>query len=126
MFSQDSMHGQDGAVRRIGERRSCPRHPWFQEVPLRPVGAGSEETRWASVQDVSDGGIGLLLRCPFRPGTVVTLELRGPGQLAPQTLVGRVIHATRQLHGNYVLGCALEEKMAAEELSAPFQEPRSS
>jgi hypothetical protein len=108
MAAQVSCPRREGVAGPPGERRSGARHPWYQEVPLRAVGAGNEETHWASVRDISDGGIGLLLSCPFRPGTVVTMELRGAGQPASRMLVGRVVHATRQPHGNYALGCAFQ------------------
>ncbi len=90
------------------DRRRAPRRACGLEAPLWPLGAEAGPPRWASVQDLSAGGVGLLLSCCFPPGTVLAIGLPARGGSDGHPVVGRVVHATAAPQGNWCLGCALE------------------
>jgi hypothetical protein len=74
-----------------------------------------------SIQEVSSGGITLNLRRRFEPGTVLNVEL-APNANGPRCLVLRVVHATQQTNGRWIIGCAFDRPLSAEELQAFFEE----
>src|SRR5690348_14568002 len=100
------------SVTLAGERRRSPRRPCIHEAPLRPLGAEAGPPRWASVQNVSDRGVGLLLSCGFPPGTALALRLPPECGWGGREVVGRVVHATPAPQGNWWLGCTLEGSSA--------------
>jgi hypothetical protein len=89
-----------------GERRASARRPCNQEIALRPLPAGGREAYWASVQNVSAGGVGLLLSHFFPPGTTLALELPGRRAEGLRLIAAKVVHARTRPHGNASLGCA--------------------
>jgi hypothetical protein len=73
------------------------------------------------VRDVSCGGIGLLLRHRFRPGTILNVELRDNIGKVLRAVSVRVVHATALLEaGNHcwLLGCAFDHPITDEELQS--------
>jgi hypothetical protein len=73
------------------------------------------------VRDVSRGGVGLILRHRFRPGTHLTVELRDGVGRPLGTVPVRVVHATAvSADGSacWLLGCAFEESLTEEEFRA--------
>jgi hypothetical protein len=87
----------------------------------RPAGRSLEPGWTAKVRDLSPGGIGLLLRHRFRPGTVLTLDLRdGTGRLL-RTVSARVVHVTPLLVEGiptWLLGCAFDQPLSDEAFRA--------
>ena len=102
---------------RCPERRATARYAWDREVALRalPNGAG-DVVHWACAQNLSGGGIGLLLSCPFEQGTILTIELGSRKGNARRVVAGRVVHNRREMHGNSFLGCAFLETLPADRL----------
>ena len=90
------------------ERRRSPRRPCTQEAPLWPLGAEGQPPHWASVQNISRRGVGLLLSYRFPPGAALAIGLPRECGWGGQAVVGRVVHATPAPQGNWWLGCALE------------------
>src|SRR5947209_5470427 len=86
------------------ERRASARRFCAQEIPLHPVSSSPDEIRWASVQNISSTGIGLLLSSHFKRGTYLEMELP-LGQGSRLRTVGRVVHGIKGPHGNSYLGC---------------------
>jgi hypothetical protein len=87
---------------------------------------GRREVGWpARVRDVSGGGIGLLLRHRFRPGTFLSVELQGlAGDCRP--LAVRVVHATPFNPGDgpcWLVGCILLEPLGEDELRVLLPAP---
>ena len=72
----------------------------------------------ARVRDLSSGSIGLLLTRRFEPGTLLVIELekKKQDQSLSHTLVGRVVHATQNSNGGWMLGCTLANKIAEDDL----------
>jgi hypothetical protein len=96
------------------ERRSCERYQCSLEIPLRPL-TGEDLRRWACVQDISRGGIRLLLSSRFPDGTMLLFELPNTAGGA-QPLVGRVVHTHTLGQKNWALGCAFERGLDEEML----------
>ena len=75
----------------------------------------------ARVQDISQGGVGLLLQHRFRPGTALLVELRESTGKLLRTVAARVVHATAVLvDGNpcWLVGCCFDCRLSEEEFSA--------
>jgi hypothetical protein len=84
--------------------------------------ARSWEVGWpGKVRDISPGGVGLLLRHRFRPGTPLTVELRGSTGTLLRAVAVRVVHATAVVvEGGHcwLLGCAFDRPLSGEEFRA--------
>jgi hypothetical protein len=77
----------------------------WRRAPRRLAHAIEEGPWWASIRDVSATGLSLIARRPFKPGTLLSVQL--PGQTSgPPTLL-RLVRARRQQQSAWwVLGCA--------------------
>jgi hypothetical protein len=95
----------------VDERRAVVRAPCVLEARAYVGDFYEGLPRWARVLDASRQGLGLLLPEPFRPGALVVVDLRGPGQ--SYSAVARVRHATACPDGNYRVGCALNAPLPA-------------
>src|SRR5436190_20942681 len=108
------------------ERRAWVRFGSDLEAACR-TGDARNEVGWpAQVRDVSAGGIGLLLRHRFRPGTPLVLELKTNTGKFLGTVSVRVIHATAEVvDGNHLwlLGCRFATQLSDEQLQALLCEP---
>jgi hypothetical protein len=70
------------------------------------------------VRDISCGGVGLILRHRFRPGTFLAVELRTANGKLLRSLLARVVHVTPVLvEGNpsWLLGCAFDQPLSDDE-----------
>lgn len=80
-------------------------------------GATAPEDSWpATVQDVSTGGIGLLLARRFEPGTVLTVDMQGTDPSVTRELSARVNHVKPEGLGHWLHGCSFPEPLSQEEL----------
>jgi hypothetical protein len=97
------------------ECRVWPRQPCEVQVQCQPAAARHDkEQNWqGTIQNLSRGGLGLLLERRFEPGTVLFVEL--PGSDGRPLLV-RVAHAVRLPRGTWLLGCAFSSKLSEDEL----------
>lgn len=101
------------------DRRDLPRHPRTLEVICRPLAAVGDAARWpAVVQDVSAGGIGLLLSRPVDSETLLSIEWPRPIPGLPPTLTVRVLRVTSQAGGLWRLGCAFAADLSEPRLQA--------
>lgn len=78
----------------------------LREIPALPV----------QVRDISITGLGLLSRVPVAPGTFLSLELQSMLDGTTRRLRARVVQIARQKNGSWLLGCALTDELASEEL----------
>lgn len=102
-----------------GDRRGPTRHDRRLEVSCRPLNVLGPPPRWpAVVQDVSAGGLGLLLEREVAPETL--LEVLWPKPIAglPETLSVRVARVSAQPGGYWLLGCAFSIDLAESQLQA--------
>ncbi len=99
--------------RRCAERYTCDLHPfWHLE------GEGLAPTSQASVRDVSATGIGLRVAEPLKPGTVLVLKLQTPDRRLSRPLPVRVMRATPQADGGWLLGCQFVRALSSQDLRA--------
>jgi hypothetical protein len=100
---------------RVYERHPCDL-PTACQPPTVWVG---EEFKWpASIRDVSLGGVCLHLRRRFEPGAGLAIELAGPDEATPSTVLARVVHVRGLDDGSWLLGCAFVSRLGDDELNA--------
>jgi hypothetical protein len=97
--------------RRELERLAC-RHSPFVRVLARP----SFQMYRAFLQDISPQGLGLVLDRSFEVGTLLAIQLRTVHAGVSGILTARVIHATPQADGSWLLGCSLNCRLTDEEM----------
>ncbi len=99
------------------ERRAAARHPCALGTSCQRAADG--ENAWdARVIDISATGVGLLLGRRFEPGTLLAFRLEGRSEGQSFNAVARVVHATRQGEGAWLLGCALLDPLDERQLRA--------
>ena len=107
------------------ERRAWVRFPTNQAVCCQPMSgplADAPEGDWSGrALDISAGGIALVLDRQVEPGTVLSVELPSkPTKL--RFLFARVVHATQEMSGKWILGCSFAWPLSDEELQTCFEE----
>ncbi len=97
------------------ERRTEPRHPSSAKIICYPAGAALTERRQVRLRNVSLKGMALIVDRRWEVGTELVLELPGPDE---RTVPGRarVVHATAQLGGLFLIGCILEVPLTATQM----------
>jgi hypothetical protein len=111
-------------VQRTAAGKSGSRRSWEQRRSVRypcelDVRCHDEETHgeWsAKARNVSVSGIRLLTGKRVEPGTIFEMELPCRSREEPLRLVAQVVHLTPTQYGSWVLGCAFERRLNAEEL----------
>jgi hypothetical protein len=83
---------------------------------VHPLALPRKEAVAAMIKDVSTGGISVLIRYRFEPGTVLVIDMDSASENGARPLLGRVVHATPCGDGRWVLGCALGRQLSAEQL----------
>lgn len=102
-----------------GERRGQARHG-CRIISLCQAGAGQVDDFWrrARINDVSAGGISLLLDCSFPIGTVLLIEpIFVPNEL-PALPTARVVHCTSRANRGFLLGCEFASHLSEAQLQA--------
>jgi hypothetical protein len=109
------------------ERRAWVRYPCNLETLCQP-GEGRLDQPWwfAKVRDLSQHGIGLILNRPFELGDQLTVALYSPTLDVSRTLEARVAHIEPAEPGTWVVGCAFQQAISAEEMRAFWSEQRLS
>src|SRR5947209_7522177 len=118
MSTQDPAPGQEPApaLSLSAERRAYVRLSSDLEASCQPPGRVLEAGWLGKVHDISLGGIGLLLRHCFRPGTALAVELRDDTGKLLRTVRLHVVHATAVLadgHQCWLIGCTFGEPLSA-------------
>jgi serine/threonine protein kinase len=103
------------------ERRAAVRYPFTQGAlcTLNPSvqGEGPDDDVWpAIVQNLSRGGLGLLLARRFEPGTVLTIELHGGREGSRWTKILRVARVQLQEYGHWLHGCTFLDPLTTDQL----------
>jgi hypothetical protein len=98
------------------DRRAFERHPTDVEVLCRPLGGSRDDAWHARLQNISPGGVGLLLERRFEAGTMLVVDLAAPAAGRSRTLMARVMHVSAQAAREWRLGVALLREVTPEEL----------
>lgn len=105
-----------------------PAAPWAEEqrrVARLPCGRKANlglavlvgPSEWPStLEDISTGGVGLVLGIRHEPGKELTLTLVGTHLSEPYALRARVAHLERLPDGYWHMGCAFLKPLSAGEL----------
>jgi hypothetical protein len=101
-----------------GAARTWPRHECELSGTCGPLTARSEsgETWPGRVQNISLGGLGLVLSRRFEPGAVLSLELESPERGVPQRLLVRVVRVEALPGREWLLGCSLLSRLSHDKL----------
>jgi hypothetical protein len=99
---------------RVYERRSCR-----LDASCQPVAACGEKGRnWSGqIRDISRGGMGLILNRRFERGACLAIEIAETERFPGETLLGRVVHATAQPDGRWLLGCQFFQPLSEDKVS---------
>lgn len=91
------------------DRRAWVRYPCANDVACHPLTAGSRTIWSGKVQDLSTGGLGLVLDRRFDAGTELVVVLQGKETGASRRLRVRVVHDTLVTANpglRWLVGCA--------------------
>jgi hypothetical protein len=99
--------------RRYSQRRAC-----LREIACRGVMAENEEGVPALLVELSNGGLRLVLRRGYEPGRALAVSWRETLHGVKRTLLAHVVHVNNQGSGNWVVGCALNEALNEDEVTA--------
>lgn len=97
------------------ERRNWERYPSERTTNIRP--ADSETEMKAQIQDVSRGGIRLVVDQPVVAGSMIHVCLPSPNKDPHTTVLACVVHSRPNQHGTYTLGCSFSTDLNDTDLS---------
>lgn len=86
------------------DKRASVRHACSLEATSQPLDDAQTIAWGAMVDDISEGGLGIILCYPFRPGTYLAIDLTGANGDVRTVLV-RVVHVRDRADGTWHLGC---------------------
>src|SRR5712692_5807777 len=104
------------------ERRAWVRYPSRSAGSLQLLESETELGWWALIQDVSQGGMALVLPRRVTPGTVLLID-EPPVRAEKQgrALPMRVVHAAPHAGGRWIVGCQFSEPISEQALAALIQ-----
>src|SRR5262249_11740343 len=102
----------DKAGCRVWERIPCDLESSCQPITAREGGTGWD----ARVQAISLGGVAVVLRRRFEPGSGLSIGLPAAGSSPPLTLLVRVMRTERLADGQWLLGCSFPSPLGEEEM----------
>jgi hypothetical protein len=101
------------AERRRAERYPCNLRPFW-----RVEGQEQADSPPARIQNISATGIGLRIGQPIKPGAVLVIKLQTTDRRLSRPLPARVMHATPQTEGDWLVGCQFVRKLSDEDMQA--------
>jgi hypothetical protein len=100
------------------ERRRAERYPCDLQPFWRVEGQEQTESPPARVENISTTGIGLRVGEPLKPGIVLVLKLQNADHRLSRPLPARVMHATPQPEGDWLIGCQFVRRLSEEDMQA--------
>jgi hypothetical protein len=99
------------------ERRASVRYPCDLDTSCQPI-ASARGMQWTGkVQNISRGGLSLVLGRRFELGTLLAIEVQGKdGHSSARTLLARIVHIALQGPNTWVMGCKFSSELSDEEL----------
>ena len=104
------------------ERRAAPRRQADLRVTCYPAIGGPGAGRPVRVRNLSRTGIGLIVDRHWAPGMALSVALPLP-EGGTRPITARVIHATAQPGGSFLVGCAFDVPLTDEEMHALLAPP---
>ena len=108
----------DASTQRWLNRRAAVRHPSGPVTKGRVAEGTSFRFRRARIQDISAGGIALMMRQILPVGTHVWIQLTNEILGITYDLSARVVHATRKTRDSWVIGCEFARALSQPELES--------
>jgi hypothetical protein len=100
------------------DRRAFVRHPVSLPAKSHVVGVEDEEAWWsARVCDVSLGGVGMVMARRPEAGTRLEVEFQLSAGGGWYRRLARVMHATAQEGGGWLVGCEFVDQLRDEDLA---------
>jgi hypothetical protein len=107
---------------RVYERHGC-------ELPTtcQPIAARSDQDiQWqATIRNVSEGGLAVVLGRRFERGAGLAIELPGTGSRPSETLLTKVMNISPLPDGKWLLGCAFVSRLSEDEVQCVVALARS-
>jgi hypothetical protein len=103
------------------ERRAAPRLPSSLKIACYPAGGSFAERRQGRIRNVSRTGIGIVVDRAWQSGVTLILELPAEEGEGAKAVRARVIHATPQMSGMFLVGCNFENALTDAEVQALSQ-----
>jgi hypothetical protein len=101
---------------RLRDCRIYLRHPCDAEASCQTIN-GAQMMCWpAHICNVSQAGVALVVTRRFEKGASLLIELSSPEPGVTLTLLARVVHASAQSDGSWLLGCLLACELPREEV----------
>lgn len=92
------------------------------QIPAKcnlPSAGGNKEIVWpGTIQDISQGGVALILKRRFERGTGLLIELPGASPDSVTNVLARVVRVKSHKDGLWLLGCAFVSHLSEEELES--------
>jgi hypothetical protein len=104
--------------RAIRERRLWLRHASSVDSRCQPIGGGPDSQWSATIENLSRGGLLLLVNRRFEEKTLLQIEWKKADEDCTHTLLARVAHVRPDVFGNWAVGCAFGRLLCPEELRA--------
>jgi hypothetical protein len=105
-------------TRQWSDRRDSLRFQITAETSAHLVAALGESSWPARVLDISTEGVSLSVRGRFEEGTTVPLELANGAKVFCCAVRLRIVHATEQTDGSFIVGGEFDRRLTARELIA--------
>jgi hypothetical protein len=100
------------------ERRVWVRQKCTLDSSCQPLVAQMELKWEAEARDMAPGGIGLVARRRFEPGTILIIEFQPTDGTGVRFLTARVIHSAAEGEGFWRMGCQFPRPLIEEELES--------
>jgi hypothetical protein len=105
------------------DRRGAERYPSDVQPSWRMLGGQTGESRVGKVHNISTTGISLMLKHWIKPGKVLVVRLQSREGNLSRPLPVRVMHATAQVDGDWLVGCMFVRTLSGEELQMLVSDP---
>jgi len=94
------------------------RHPCGLPSSCQPAATfGKDDLKWsATIDDISIGGVGLILNRRFEKGTGLAIELPGNGKNGSYVVLAKVMNIQKHGDSAWLLGCKFVSELSEDEV----------
>jgi hypothetical protein len=109
------------------ERRAWVRYPRRLQALWQLFGSSRGGENWsATLQDVSQAGLALVLDRAISPATVLSVRLQPATGMTNRPMLVRVRHCTALVDGRWLVGCSFMVKLSDDDLQELAADPAAS
>jgi hypothetical protein len=106
------------------DQRAVVRYPCTLKTCFQLIGRDTDAGWPATIQNLSSGGIGLVLARRFEPGTLLSFRLEAVSEGSSHTVLARVVRVSPRFNGGWTLGCIFTRKLEVDEVQALVREAK--